>query len=65
MEKFGLFDIISKFSGLNTQNSADTQQTKTTATSPVKGAKISTQSAKMFLLRHEELSKKIDKNIKK
>ena len=65
MEKFGLFDIISKLSGLNLENGALSNAPKNQEKSPKNNLKTSAQSAKLFILRHEELSRKIDKNSKK
>ena len=65
MEKFGLFDVISKLSGLNAENGVFSSAPKNQEKSPKNNLKTSAQSAKHFILRHEELSRKIDKNSKK
>ena len=65
MEKFGLFNLISNLANANNQNSANLEQPKNLQPELKNKANTSTQSAKLFILRHEELSRKIDKSTKK
>lgn len=65
MEKFGLFDLIDKLTTPNATNQTPNQTTIAPPQNEKTKSKTAKQSASLFLLRHAELSRKIDSKLKK
>ena len=65
MEKFGLFDLIDKLTAGEQPSQTPNKTTLSTPQSDKTKRQTAKQSATLFLLRHAELSRKIDEKLKK
>ena len=65
MEKFGLFDLIDKLTTPQPTNQVALAPNSTASETKEIKRQTAKQSASLFLLRHAELSRKIDGKTKK